>query len=120
MIKTPHSSSPPPVADAPGLSPLDHAQAPADAPEPGVYRHYKGSLYQVMGVARHSETEQWMVVYQALYGEMGFWLRPLSLWLEPVVSADTNDDSAEHSPSRSRFTLLETNTRNLASVTEPG
>jgi len=57
---------------------------PARAPKPGFYRHYKGNLYQVFGMARHSETEEWLVVYQALYAERGYWVRPLALWLEPV------------------------------------
>jgi len=52
--------------------------------QPGLYRHYKGPEYRVIGVARHSETEEEMVVYQALYGEFGFWVRPLSLFCETV------------------------------------
>lgn len=52
--------------------------------EAGLYQHYKGSEYWVLGTARHSETEEWMVVYQALYGEKGFWLRPLSMFQENV------------------------------------
>ncbi|AFV76843.1 Protein of unknown function (DUF1653) [Thermus oshimai JL-2] len=51
---------------------------------PGVYRHYKGGLYRVLFLARHSETEEEMVVYQALYGEKGYWVRPLALFLAPV------------------------------------
>lgn len=43
---------------------------------PGRYRHFKGNEYQVLGVARHSETEEEMVVYRALYGEGGLWVRP--------------------------------------------
>ena len=52
---------------------------------PGVYRHRKGGLYRVLFLARHSETEEVMVVYQALYGERGYWVRPLSLFLERVL-----------------------------------
>ena len=52
---------------------------------PGVYRHHKGGLYRVLFLARHSETEEVMVVYQALYGERGYWVRPLSLFLERVL-----------------------------------
>jgi len=52
---------------------------------PGIYRHYKGWLYRVLFLARHSETEEAMVVYQALYGERGYWVRPLSLFLERVL-----------------------------------
>ncbi|WP_038045615.1 DUF1653 domain-containing protein [Thermus caliditerrae] len=52
--------------------------------KPGLYRHYKGKLYRVLFLARHSETEEVLVVYQALYGEEGYWVRPLALFLEPV------------------------------------
>ncbi|CAI8806737.1 MULTISPECIES: DUF1653 domain-containing protein [Pseudomonas] len=52
--------------------------------QPGVYRHYKGPEYRVFGTARHSETEEWVVFYQALYGEFGLWVRPLSMFLESV------------------------------------
>lgn len=53
--------------------------------QPGLYRHYKGGLYRVIGVARHSETEEFVVVYQALYGEQGLWVRPLGMFEEMVV-----------------------------------
>ena len=52
---------------------------------PGRYRHFKGNEYQVLGVARHSETEEAMVVYRALYGEGGLWVRPAAMWLETVA-----------------------------------
>ena len=52
--------------------------------QPGIYRHYKGPEYRVFGVAKHSETEEQMVVYQALYGEYGLWVRPLSMFNESV------------------------------------
>ena len=51
----------------------------------GKYRHYKGNLYEVIGVARHSETLEEMVVYRALYGEGGLWVRPLGMFLENVT-----------------------------------
>lgn len=51
---------------------------------PGTYRHYKGPLYEVLDVARHSETEEWFVVYRALYGERGLWIRPLAMFTELV------------------------------------
>lgn len=51
---------------------------------PGTYRHYKGNLYEVVDVARHSETEEWLVVYRALYGERGLWVRPLEMFTETV------------------------------------
>jgi hypothetical protein len=50
----------------------------------GKYRHYKGNLYEVIGTARHSETLEEMVVYRALYGEGGLWVRPLGMFLESV------------------------------------
>ena len=52
---------------------------------PGRYRHFKGNEYQVLGVARHSETEEEMIVYRALYGEGGLWVRPAAMWLETVT-----------------------------------
>ncbi|MGE8336134.1 DUF1653 domain-containing protein [Pseudomonas laurylsulfatiphila] len=52
--------------------------------QPGLYQHYKGPLYRVFSVARHSETEEEVVFYQALYGDCGFWVRPLSMFLESV------------------------------------
>lgn len=51
---------------------------------PGRWRHFKGNEYQVLGLARHSETLEDMVVYRALYGEGGLWVRPASMWLEAV------------------------------------
>lgn len=51
---------------------------------PGTYRHYKGPLYEVMDVARHSETEEWFVVYRTLYGDRGLWIRPLAMFNETV------------------------------------
>lgn len=53
--------------------------------KPGVYRHYKGNLYCLLFVARHSETLEEMVVYQAMYGEMGHWVRPAAMWNEIVL-----------------------------------
>jgi hypothetical protein len=52
---------------------------------PGRYRHFKGGLYEVLGVARHTETEEEFVVYRALYGEQGLWVRPKSMFLEKVM-----------------------------------
>jgi len=51
---------------------------------PGIYRHFKGNRYQVLGVAKHSESLEEMVVYRALYGEGGLWVRPASMWNETV------------------------------------
>ena len=53
--------------------------------EPGRYRHFKGGAYSVMGVARHSETGESLVVYTPLYGEGGLWVRPLSMFTEQVT-----------------------------------
>ena len=50
----------------------------------GIYRHYKGSEYEVLMVARHSETEEPMVVYRALYGDYGVWVRPYEMFIEKV------------------------------------
>lgn len=50
----------------------------------GVYRHYKGNQYEVIGFAKHSETLEDMVVYKALYGERVTWVRPLSMWENPI------------------------------------
>ena len=51
----------------------------------GIYRHYKGSLYQVLHTATHSETEESLVVYRCLYGDYGVWVRPLSMFAEMVT-----------------------------------
>ncbi len=51
----------------------------------GIYRHYKGSLYQVLHIAQHSETEESLVVYRCLYGEYGIWVRPLAMFTETVM-----------------------------------
>ncbi len=50
----------------------------------GLYRHYKGNEYEVVGVARHSETLEELVVYRALYGERGLWVRPRAMFEETV------------------------------------
>lgn len=64
----------------------------------GKYRHFKGSEYEVLCLAKHSETMEEMVVYRALYGECGIWVRPLSMWLEEV----TRDGKTEK-----RFTYID-------------
>lgn len=51
---------------------------------PGRYRHFKGNEYRLLGIAHHSETMEEMVVYQALYGEQGLWVRPAHMWSETV------------------------------------
>lgn len=52
--------------------------------KPGLYRHFKGNEYRLIAVAKHSETLEPMVVYQALYGEQGLWVRPVGMWSEHV------------------------------------
>ena len=79
---------------APGTpEPAQPAQAP-DAPaarpdqprafRPGRYRHFKGNEYEAIGLARHSETLEQLVVYRALYGEGGLWVRPLDMFMEEI------------------------------------
>ena len=53
--------------------------------KPGLYRHFKGNMYRVLYTAKHSETMEDMVVYQALYGDMGIWVRPRSMFYEEIV-----------------------------------
>lgn len=64
------------------------AQNPQELPK-GIYEHYKGNRYRVMDVARHSETEEWMVIYKALYktesGDQTLWVRPLTMFTEQVL-----------------------------------
>lgn len=55
--------------------------------KPGRYRHYKGGEYQVLDVAQHSETEEFLVVYRALYGDCGLWVRPLDMFRGDVLVA---------------------------------
>ena len=52
--------------------------------KPGKYRHFKGMEYELITVAKHSETLEPMVVYKALYGEGGYWVRPVHMWTEQV------------------------------------
>ena len=55
------------------------------AVHPGRYRHYKGNEYEVIGIARHSESEEEMVIYRKLYGDHSLWVRPLSMFQENVL-----------------------------------
>ncbi|WP_438479927.1 DUF1653 domain-containing protein [Oleiharenicola lentus] len=62
-----------------------HALPPLPAePKPGLYRHYKGPHYRVICLARHSETQEVVVVYDALYGEHGRWIRPQAMFIEAI------------------------------------
>ena len=72
--------------------------APEPEVPPGRYRHYKGGLYQVLGVARYSETEEEFVVYRALYGAGDLWIRPKAMFLETI---------ATDGKSLARFTCVE-------------
>ena len=62
---------------------ISFEEAVASIP-PGRYRHFKGNEYEVICIARHSETEEPMVVYRALYGEGGVWVRPAEMWNEII------------------------------------
>ena len=64
----------------------------------GKYRHFKGGEYQLLGIAHHSETMELKVVYQALYGAQGLWVRPAAMWTETV------DRDGYHGP---RFIFIE-------------
>ncbi len=72
----------------------------------GRYRHFKGNLYEVIDIAHHSETQEPMVLYRALYAEHGLWVRPLSMFFETIQRDGINiqrfqyidDDAAEDSP----------------------
>ena len=57
---------------------------PSNEPVPGRYRHYKGGEYEVIGVARHSETHEPLVVYRPLYNDSGLWVRPHAMFFEEV------------------------------------
>ena len=66
--------------------------------KPGIYRHFKGKEYELLAIAKHSETEEPMVIYRALYGAKELWVRPVSMWSETV------DTDGYHGP---RFVLTE-------------
>ncbi|MEQ8407379.1 MAG: DUF1653 domain-containing protein [Gammaproteobacteria bacterium] len=55
-----------------------------DAIKRGKYRHFKGNLYELVDVVHHSETQEPMVLYRALYGEHGLWVRPLEMFFETI------------------------------------
>lgn len=63
---------------------------------PGIYRHFKGNLYRVVLIARHTETQEMMVVYHAIYGEYGFFVRPYDMFASPVDREKYPDASQEY------------------------
>jgi hypothetical protein len=63
----------------------DQDLPPLEETPNGLYRHYKGGMYEVIGTARHSETLETMTVYRALYGAHGLWVRPAAMFTEQVV-----------------------------------
>ena len=63
----------------------NHPSVDEREPRPGRYLHYKGNAYEVLGIARHSETMEELVVYRALYGEHGLWVRPRTMFCESVT-----------------------------------
>ena len=71
-------------SDIAGIEILPTYEEAMESIPPGKYRHYKGKEYEVIGIARHSETEEALVVYRALYGDRGLWVRPASMWNEEV------------------------------------
>ncbi|MCE4537078.1 DUF1653 domain-containing protein [Pelomonas sp. P7] len=76
------------TADLPPLPPL----------EPGRYRHYKGGEYEVLAVARHSETLEAVVVYRPLYNDSGWWVRPYAMFVERVVAGGVERPRFERLP----------------------
>ena len=80
--------------------------------KPGKYRHFKGNVYRVLHIAKHSETLEDMVVYQAMYGERGIWVRPLAMF-EEVIERDGNtfrrfeEISAEEAEAKGRYILAQ-------------
>lgn len=64
--------------------------------KPGKYRHYKGKEYEVLGMAKHSETLEDLVVYKQLYGEFGLWVRPAEMWEEIVTVGEKEFKRFEH------------------------
>lgn len=64
--------------------------------KPGRYRHFKGGEYEVIGIARHSETDETLVVYRPLYEDSGLWVRPLSMFAERVTRGERTTQRFEY------------------------
>ena len=72
------------MAEEDGSDVSSVASEPPDCPAAGLYRHYKGRHYRVLGCVRHSESEEWLVLYRALYGARGLWVRPLGMFVGTI------------------------------------
>lgn len=74
------------MSDSPVFNAIDSSSSSTGMPSIplGSYRHYKGPMYSLLGFARHSETQEWMVLYVPLYGDGGYWVRPYSMFVEKV------------------------------------
>lgn len=83
-------------------------------PVAGIYRHYKGQRYRVLGMAQHSETLEPLVVYQALYGNHGLWVRPAAMFCETVEL-----DGEQVPPVRTGTARRRSNPQPFASLTHP-
>lgn len=86
-----------------------------EQPKVGIYKHFKGNSYMVLGLACHSETEEPMVVYRCLYGEFDVWVRPLSLFLKP---AHVNDEPVDRFAFERGATVDELNRWGLVQVSQ--
>lgn len=73
---------------------------------PGLYRHYKGQLYEVLDAVRHSETLEPMTLYRALYGERGLWVRPAAMFNETVVIDGVEQPRFARCPEGTRYPCI--------------
>ncbi len=63
-----------------------NAAPPVELPR-GIYRHFKGAEYEVLRLAQHSETEEWLVIYRQCYSDGSWWVRPLAMFIDKVEVA---------------------------------